>query len=77
MRLFHWAKQYGNSVEKFIHTMIEARTITQQAFRACLGVLRLGKQYGPTWLENAFLRALALGAIPYKNIESILKHNLS
>ena len=48
MRLFHWAKQYGNSVEKFIHTMIEARTITQQAFRACLGVLRLGKQYGPT-----------------------------
>ena len=67
MRLFHWAKQYGNSVEKFIHTMIEARTITQQAFRACLGVLRLGKQYGPTRLENAFLRALLKSSIALSN----------
>lgn len=75
-RLFHWAKQYGHSVEKFIQAIIDARVVPQQAFRACLGVLCLGKQYGATRLDKACLRALTLGAISYKNVESILKNNL-
>jgi len=38
--------------------------------------LRLSKTYGNQRLENAALRALHIGAIRYKNIESILKSGL-
>ncbi len=56
--------------------MIEARLLPQQAFRACLGVLRLGKKYGGKRLQKACARALSIGAISYKSIESILKQGL-
>lgn len=75
-RLLHWAKQNGAQTEKLIHAMLLSRAVPQQAFRACLGVLRLGKNYGVHRLEKACARALALGAITYKSIESILKHGL-
>jgi hypothetical protein len=42
-------------------------------YRRCLGILRLGKKYGEARLESACARALALRALSYKTIESILK----
>ena len=36
----------------------------------------MGKRYGNERLENAAIRALSLGAIRYKNIESILQNGL-
>ena len=36
----------------------------------------MSKQYGKERLENAAIRALHIGAIRYKNIESILKSGL-
>lgn len=75
-RLLCWAAQTGEQTQKLFHAMIEARAHPQQAFRACLGVMRLGKQYGANRLEKAAQRALTLGALSYKSIESILKHGL-
>lgn len=75
-RLLHWAKQTGEQTHQLIHAMIEARPHPQQAFRACLGVLRLSKHYGVQRLEKAAKRALTFGALSYKSIESILKHGL-
>jgi hypothetical protein len=42
-------------------------------YRACLGLKRLAKQYGPARLEAACQRALAIGAPSYRSIASILK----
>ncbi|MFW2134658.1 IS21 family transposase, partial [Ectothiorhodospira haloalkaliphila] len=53
-----------------------ARKHPQQAYRSCLGILRLGKTFGDVRLEAACQRALTLGTCRYKNIESILKHRL-
>lgn len=50
--------------------------IPEQSFRSCLGILRMSKTYGNERLENAAIRALYIGAIRYKNIESILKSGL-
>lgn len=75
-RLSNWAKKAGNDTEKLITVMIESRPHPQQAFRACLGVMRLGKSYGNDRLENASKRALAIGAHSYKSVESILKNGL-
>jgi hypothetical protein len=41
-----------------------------------LGILRLGKSYGEPRLEAACQRALAIGGLSYKSVESILKRKL-
>ena len=75
-RLINWAKEIGPSTEKLIQEVIQSRQIPQQSFRACLGILRLGKRYSEQRLENAAKRALVIGATRYQSIESILKRGL-
>jgi len=75
-RLSNWAAKTGPATEKLILTVLTSRKHPQQAYRSCLGILRLGKAYGDTRLEAACRRALILGSHSYKSIESILKHRL-
>lgn len=75
-RIIRWANQSGEKTSQFIQTIMDARPHPQQAYRACLGVMRLGKNYGVDRLEKAAARALLIGAFSYKSIESILKHGL-
>ena len=55
---------------------MKSRNHPQQGFRACIGVLRLGKRYGEQRLEAACNRALSIGSYTFKSVESILKNNL-
>ena len=75
-RLANWAAKTGPATEKLILTVLAARKHPQQAYRSCLGILRLGKAYGDDRLEAACRRALTLGSHSYKSIESILRHRL-
>ena len=75
-RLASWAAKTGPATEKLITTVLASRRHPQQAYRSCLGILRLGKAYGDHRLEAACRRALILGSHSYKSIESILKHRL-
>ena len=75
-RLTNWAAKTGPATERLIITVLASRKHPQQAYRSCLGILRLGKAYGPERLEAACRRALTLGSHSYKSIESILKLNL-
>jgi transposase len=75
-RLIRWAAHSGPAVAGVVDTILTARPHPQQGFRACLGIMRLGKRYGDERLEAACRRALTLGACSYKSIESILKHGL-
>ena len=75
-RLANWAAQTGPATAKLISTVLTSRKHPQQAYRSCLGILRLGKAYGDEPLEAACRRALTLGSHSYKSIESILKHRL-
>jgi len=75
-RLSNWAAKTGPATEKLIMTILTSRKHPQQAYRSCLGILRLGKAYGDDRLEAACRRALTLGSHSYKSIESILKHRL-
>ena len=56
--------------------MLRSRRHPQQAFRACLGILRLASSYGEERLEAAAGRALAIGAHSYRSVESTLNHRL-
>ncbi len=59
-----------------IRHILERRIHPQQGYRACLGILRLGKTHGEVRLELACRRALSLGACSYKSLESILRQGL-
>jgi transposase len=75
-RMKRWADKIGPCTNQFINHMIVTRAFPEQAFRACLGVLRLGTRYGEARLEKACAIAYAAGASRYKNVESILKNKL-
>ena len=75
-RLVHWASTTGPSIATLIDRILQSRTYPEQAFRSCLGILRLGKTYGSDRLEAAARRALKLDACSYKSVKSILHTGL-
>ena len=75
-RFIGWASTIGPDTAALIDHVLRSRRHPQQAFRSCLGILRLGRSYGEARLEGAAGRALALGAYSYRSVESILKHRL-
>jgi transposase len=75
-RLVRWAGEAGGAVSKLVEAILSSRPHPQQGFRSCLGIMRLGKKYGPERLEAACRRALHLKSYRYKSVESILKNGL-
>jgi transposase len=75
-RLQNWAAKIGPHAAKFVTQMMRSRAFPQQAYRACLGLLRLGSHYGNTRLDKACQKALLAGATRYQQVEAILKNNL-
>lgn len=75
-RLQNWAETIGPKTSAFITHMLKSRKFPQQAYRACLGLLRLGKNYGEARLEKACAKGLLAGATRYQQIATILKNNL-
>lgn len=75
-RIKRWASKIGCHTADYVERMMASRAFPQQAFRACLGLLRLSNQYGEIRLEKACAKALAIGATRYHHVESILKNRL-
>jgi len=75
-RLIGWAKEIGPSTAQVVTALLERRSHPAQAYRSCLGILRLGKEYGTERLEKACKRAYTIRALAYKSIRSILKNGL-
>jgi transposase len=59
-----------------VQSILHQRKHPQQGYRACLGILRLGKEFGESRLEAACDRAIAIGALSYRSLKSILAHGL-
>jgi transposase len=75
-RLIEWAGKTGPSTAGLVEILMARRAHPQQAFRACLGIMRLGKTYSDERLEAACTRALQIGAHSYRSLESILRRGL-
>ena len=75
-RLVRWAKKSGLNTAELVQNIMSKKIHPQQGFRPCLGIMRLGEQYGYDRLDFACKRALYLGSTNYKSLESILKNNL-
>jgi transposase len=75
-RIIRWAHRSGPQTAILVEGILSSRPHPEQGFRSCLGILRLGRRYGPQRLESACRRALSLQAFSYRSVESILKHGL-
>ena len=75
-RIIRWAKETGCATAELAEKIIASRQHPQQGFRACMGLIRLGKSYTPQRLDKACQRALAIGSYSYKSVQSILKKGL-
>ena len=59
-----------------VRWQLEHRPHPEQAYRSCLGLMRLLRTYGGDRLEAACARAQSIRAPNYKSIDSILKSGL-
>jgi len=75
-RILAEARAIGPSVDLLCRMILEHRSHPEQGFRACLGIVRLAKLFGPVRLEAACLRALEIGARTYGSVRSILDNRL-
>ena len=75
-RFIRWAEKIGPATAALITAVLNSRRHPQQAYRSCLGLLRLAKCHGDARREAAATRALAIGSYSYRSVESILKHRL-
>jgi len=75
-RLIRWATEVGPQTAQLVETILRERPHPEQGFRACLGILRLGKHYPSTRVEAAAARALAIHAHSYRSFKSILERGL-
>ncbi len=75
-RIVRWAGQSGPATGALVTAILESRPHPEQGYRSCLGILRLGRRYGPERLEAAAARALAIRTLSYRSVESILKRGL-
>ena len=75
-RILDWASKVGPATHRLCEKIMASRPHPQQGYRACLGLMRLAKAYGNDRMEPASERALCIGSLSYKSVESILKRNL-
>jgi transposase len=73
-RLLREAEAIGPSTIALVERILAAKPHPEQGFRACLGILRLVRSYGPERLEAACQRGMDIGARTYGSVQSILRN---
>ena len=71
-RLIGWAQHTGPDTGRLVAGILDRRPHPEQGYRACLGLMRLGRQYGADRLEAASARALRLNSYSYRTVKNIL-----
>ncbi len=62
--LHRWRAGVGACTERLIERLLKARPHPEHGYRACLGLMRLQRRYGPERLEAACERCLVLATEP-------------
>lgn len=75
-RLITWGEHIGAACAAVVRWQMEHRPHPEQGYRACLGLMRLARQYGAERLEAACVRAQSIRSPTYRSIKSILASGL-
>jgi transposase len=71
-RLIRWASKTGPATGRLVAEILRSRPHPEQGYRACLGIMRLGRRYGDKRLEAASGRAEQLRSYSYRTVKNIL-----
>lgn len=72
-RFRKWAERIGINTYTVINSILISKSVEQQAYRSCMGLLNLADKYSSNRLEAACKKALSFTASPsYKSIRNIL-----
>ena len=72
-RFRNWAKKIGPNTFKVIDVLLSASKVEQQAYRGCMGILKLADKYSAIKLESACTKALSYTGKPsYGSIKTII-----
>lgn len=71
-RFVNWGNKLGLAVGKQIEAILASRSHPEQAYRSCLGLLRLEKKFGAERLNAACNLTNSLGVASMKSVQSIL-----
>jgi len=72
-RFLSWAEKIGPNTREFIKHILESREYPVQTYRACMGIMRFGKDYSPEVMERTSREALVKKTYSYKYFSIILK----
>ena len=75
-RMLRWAETVGPKTAELVTAIIDEKPHPEHGYRACLGILRLGRRYGEPRLEAASARAVIVHSRTVSSVESILKRGL-
>ena len=75
-RMIEWAGKYGNSVKDFVEKVIDSKMFPEQAYKRCLGIIRLANRYPYDRLNSACERAIKYKSFSYRTVVDILKNNV-
>lgn len=75
-RFITWADSIGAEVRTLIEAVLASRQHPEQAYKSCLGIRSLARDYGQARLANACRMALRYDSCSYKTLANILKNNL-
>ena len=75
-RMIRWAETVGPRTAELVEAIIREKPHPEHGYRACLGILRLGKRYGEARLEAACARAVVVRARTVDSVSSILMKGL-
>ena len=72
-RFRKWAERIGINTYTVVNAILTSKSVEQQTYRGCMGLLKLAEKYSARRLEAACQKALSYTASPsYKSIKNIL-----
>ena len=75
-RFIEWANKTGKATAELIEKILSDRPYPEQGYRACMGIIHLGRHYEPSRVEAAAKRALNFNACSYRSMKAILTAGL-
>lgn len=75
-RFLNWAASIDQTVQEYIHCILNKKQHVEQAYKSCTGILAMAKKYGNLRLINACKRSIEYDMYSYRAIDMILKRGL-
>jgi len=74
--VIRWAADVGPHTAQLVKTILRERPHPEHGYRTCVGIIKLGKYYPHARVEAAAARALAVHALSYRSLKTILEKRL-